>query len=116
MKKSEVQSFRVSLSAFAIIALMALSNSASAETLDSVSHIHHVKVVDKKILVLTHEGLYELVKKNDMRQVVKNLVEGAGYSGWFVLEQDLTLSAEPLNGVEPIETVRRSVEFLRALE
>jgi len=52
----------------------------------------------------------------DMRQVVKNLVEGAGYSGWFVLEQDLTLSAEPLNGVGPIETVRRSVEFLRALE
>lgn len=52
----------------------------------------------------------------DMRQVVKNLVEGAGYSGWFVLEQDLTLSAEPLSGVGPIETVRRSVEFLRALE
>ena len=44
MKKSEVQSFRVSLSVFAIVALMALSNSASAETLDSVSHIHQVKV------------------------------------------------------------------------
>ena len=52
----------------------------------------------------------------DMRQVVKNLIEGAGYSGWFVLEQDLTLSAEPLSGVGPIESVRRSVEFLRALE
>ena len=51
-----------------------------------------------------------------MRQVVKNLVEGAGYRGWFVLEQYLTLSAEPLSGVGPIETVRRSVEFLRALE
>lgn len=52
----------------------------------------------------------------DMQQVVKNLVEGAGYSGWFVLEQDLTLSAEPLSGVGPIESVRKSVEFLRALE
>ena len=61
MKKSEVQSFRVSLSVFAIVALMALSNSASAETLDSVSHIHQVKVVENKMLVLTHEGLYELV-------------------------------------------------------
>ena len=63
MKKSEVKSWRVSFSALAIVALMVFSNSASAETLDSVSHIHHVKVVDKKILVLTHEGLYELVRR-----------------------------------------------------
>lgn len=47
MKKSEVKSLRVSFSALAIVALMALSNGASAETLDSVSHIHQVKVVEE---------------------------------------------------------------------
>ena len=95
MKKSEVQSFRVSLSAFAIIALMALSNSASAETLDSVSHIHHVKVVDKKILVLTHEGLYELVKKNDMKLVGKEKIDVMGFTA---LGNSLFASGHPAQG------------------
>jgi photosystem II stability/assembly factor-like uncharacterized protein len=95
MKKSEVQSFRVSLSAFVIIALMALSNSASAETLDSVSHIHHVKVVDKKILVLTHEGLYELVKKNDMKIVGKEKLDIMGFTS---LGKALFASGHPAKG------------------
>lgn len=52
----------------------------------------------------------------DMRQIVKNLVLGAGYDGWFVLEQDLSISAEPLPGAGPIEMARQSVEFLRSIE
>lgn len=95
---------------------------------DRVGHVH-MKDVDGALAEKVRSGqisYFTGVSNNlyvplgqgsiDMRQVVKNLVEGAGYRGWFVLEQDLTLSAEPLSGVGPIESVRRSVEFLRALE
>ena len=95
---------------------------------DRVGHVH-MKDVDGALAEKVRNGqisYFTGVSNNlyvplgqgdiDMRQVVKNLIEGAGYSGWFVLEQDLTLSAEPLSGVGPIESVRRSVEFLRALE
>ena len=95
MKKSEVQSFRVSLSVFAIVALMALSNSASAETLDSVSHIHQVKVVENKMLVLTHEGLYELVKKNEMKLVGKEKLDVMGFT---TLGNSLFASGHPAQG------------------
>jgi inosose dehydratase len=95
---------------------------------DRVGHVH-MKDVDGALAEKVRSGqisYFTGVSNNlyvplgqgsiDMRQVVKNLVEGAGYRGRFVLEQDLTLSAEPLSGVGPIESVRRSVEFLRALE
>jgi cystathionine beta-lyase family protein involved in aluminum resistance len=60
---------------FAVIASMGFINQASAETLNSVSHIHHVKVIEKKVLVLTHEGLFELVSKNDMKLVGKDRID-----------------------------------------
>lgn len=95
---------------------------------DRVGHVH-MKDVNGELAEKVRNGqisYFTGVSKNlyvplgqgdiDMRQVVKNLVEGAGYTGWFVLEQDLTLSTEPLSGVGPIESVRKSVEFLRALE
>ncbi len=46
---------------FVITASVGLMTHAKAESFASVSHIHHVKVVANKVLVLTHEGLYELV-------------------------------------------------------
>jgi inosose dehydratase len=95
---------------------------------DRVGHVH-MKDVNGELAEKVRNGqisYFTGVSKNlyvplgqgdiDMRQVVKNLVEGAGYTGWFVLEQDLTLSTEPLSGVGPIESVRKSVEFLRAFE
>ena len=95
---------------------------------DRVGHVH-MKDVNGELAEKVRNGqisYFTGVSKNlyvplgqgdiDMRQVVKNLVEGAGYTGWFVLEQDLTLSTEPLSGVGPIESVRKSVEFIRALE
>jgi hypothetical protein len=95
MKKSKVQGFRVGLSGFAMVALMALSNSASAETLDSVSHIHHVKAVEKRVLVLTHEGLYELVTKNDMKLVGKEKLDVMGFTA---LGNSLFASGHPAQG------------------
>lgn len=64
---------------FVITSSMASISHAKAETLDSVSHIHHVKVVGSKVLVLTHEGLYELVGKNDMKLVGKEKIDVMGF-------------------------------------
>jgi len=65
---------------FATVALTGFTQHASAVTLDSVSHIHHVKVIENKVLILTHEGLYELVGKNDMKLVGKDRIDVMGFT------------------------------------
>lgn len=95
MKKSDVKSLRVSFTVFTIVALMAPSNSASAETLDSVSHIHQVKVVENKMLVLTHEGLFELVSRNNMKLVGKDKIDVMGFT---TLGKALFASGHPAQG------------------
>jgi hypothetical protein len=95
MKKSEVKSLKVSFSSFVIVSLIAFSNVASAETLDSVSHIHHVKVVEKKVFVLTHEGLYELIGKNEMKLVGKDKLDVMGFT---TLGKALLASGHPAVG------------------
>jgi inosose dehydratase len=45
------------------------------------------------------------------------LLEGAGYSGWYVLEQDIVIETEPQEGEGPVVNVRKSLGFLeRRLE
>ena len=80
---------------FAIIILSGFTNNAGALTLDSVSHIHHVKVVENKVLVLTHEGLYELVGKNDMKLVGKDKIDVMGFT---TLGKALFASGPPSQG------------------
>ena len=43
------------------------------------------------------------------------LLERAGYDGWYVLEQDVMLDAEPPPGGGPLDGVRRSAERMREL-
>jgi inosose dehydratase len=38
-------------------------------------------------------------------------LESAGYEGWYVLEQDVMLDAEPADA-GPVANVRRSLDFL----
>jgi inosose dehydratase len=42
-------------------------------------------------------------------------LEGAGYSGWYVMEQDTVLDAEPAPGGGPIADVRDSLAWLAAV-
>jgi inosose dehydratase len=58
-------------------------------------------------------GLYRPLGEGDVgvREVLEPL-ESAGYEGWYVLEQDIMLDAEPGPRVGPIESVRRSLAFL----
>ena len=80
---------------FAVIILSGFTNNAGALTLDSVSHIHHVKVVENKVLVLTHEGLYELAGKNDMKLVGKDKIDVMGFT---TLGKALFASGHPSQG------------------
>lgn len=41
--------------------------------------------------------------------------EGGGYGGWYVLEHDVMLTAEPLPGMGPVRDVRRSVVFFESV-
>ena len=80
MKRLSRVASKLLLFGFVITFSIAFISHAKAETLDSVSHIHHVKVVGSKILVLTHEGLYELVGKNDMKLVGKERIDVMGFT------------------------------------
>ncbi|MEU6795929.1 TIM barrel protein [Nonomuraea wenchangensis] len=61
-------------------------------------------------------GIYRRLGLGDVD--VKGIVAGltaAGYTGWYVMEQDVILDAEPLAGAGPADDVRASVAFLRSL-
>ena len=91
---------------------------------DRVAH-SHLKDVNSSMAakVRSHEvtyydgmlaGLYTPLGQGDanIRTVVRNLIM-AGYDGWFVLEQDNALNAEPAEGAGPFADAKASVEFLR---
>jgi inosose dehydratase len=91
---------------------------------DRVAH-SHLKDVNNAMAakVRSHEvtyydgmlaGLYTPLGQGDanIRTVVRNLIM-AGYEGWFVLEQDNALNAEPAEGAGPFADAKASVEFLR---
>jgi inosose dehydratase len=50
----------------------------------------------------------------DIAGVIRSL-EADGYRGWYVLEQDVSLAAEPLPGTGPKADAIKSVDFLRRL-
>jgi inosose dehydratase len=60
-------------------------------------------------------GMYRPLGQGDVDLAgMVGALRGAGYSGWYVLEQDTILDAEPL-GEGPAADVRASVAYLRAL-
>jgi len=50
----------------------------------------------------------------DVAALVRHF-EAAGYGGWYVLEQDVMLTAEPPPGTGPVRDVRRSVVFFESV-
>jgi inosose dehydratase len=84
----------------------------------------HLKDVDRELAervvsgTLDYEeavrrGLYRPLGEGDVDVLrVLEPLEAAGYEGWYVLEQDIMLDAEPGPGAGPIESVRRSLAFL----
>jgi len=63
------------------------------------------------------DGMFVSLGKGavDIGGVVEAL-EAIGYAGWYVLEQDRSLAAEPGPGTGPMADAAASVEFLRNLD
>jgi inosose dehydratase len=90
---------------------------------DRIRHVH-LKDVDQGLaerVVSGDLGYEEAVRRGLYRPLgggdvdvmrVLELLEAAGYEGWYVLEQDIMLDAEPEPGAGPIESVRGSLTFL----
>ena len=95
MKTPSRNTTKIRFVVFVIASLTAFTNQVSADTLDSVSHIHHVKVVENKMLVLTHEGLFELVGKNAMKLVGNDKIDVMGFT---TLGKALFASGHPAQG------------------
>jgi inosose dehydratase len=94
---------------------------------DRIGHVH-LKDVDARLAAriadgtmsytdAVRAGLYRPLGAGDidMAAIVAAL-EGAGYTGWYVLEQDTVLTAAPPPGQGPIDDVRASVQFLNQLD
>jgi inosose dehydratase len=61
------------------------------------------------------QGMYRPLGRGDVDiAAIVGELEGAGYRGWYVMEQDTVLDTEP-TGDGPLADVRASVEFLRGL-
>ncbi|MEY4262984.1 MAG: hypothetical protein RLY88_692 [Actinomycetota bacterium] len=62
------------------------------------------------------EGMYVPLGEGDVdvRSIVRSLIQ-ANYQGWFVLEQDNVINAEPAVGAGPFADAKKSVEFIRAV-
>ncbi|TDD68840.1 TIM barrel protein [Actinomadura rubrisoli] len=60
------------------------------------------------------DGIYRPLGRGDIDVPgIVRALEGAGYGGWYVLEQDTVLSAEPGQGGGPRDDVRAALAFLR---
>ena len=99
----------------------------AAEASGRIAHVH-LKDVDTRVAERLRAGELTLVQAVQaalfrplgdgdapIREVVARL-EGAGYGGRYVLEQDVALTAEPAEGTGPVEDVGRSIEFLRTFD
>ena len=88
-----------------------------------VNHVH-LKDVNLEVagrLANRELSFKEAAQKNAFRPLgegdvnVEGLLErleGSGYSGWYVLEQDSVVASEPPEGEGPVVEVRKSLDYL----
>jgi inosose dehydratase len=93
---------------------------------DRIAHVH-LKDVDASLagrvrageITYTEAvrgGLYRPLGAGDVDIAgIVTALGAAAYDGWYVLEQDTVLGAEPPPGAGPIDDVRRSMAFMEAL-
>ncbi len=70
------------------------------------------------LMEAVQSGIFPTVGRGDLdMDSVISVLEASGYTGWYVLEQDIAITgAEPAPGEGPIEDVQQSVDYLRGLE
>ncbi len=63
------------------------------------------------------QGLYRPLGQGDVDIAgIVSALEGAGYRGWYVMEQDTILDAEPAPGAGPLGAVQSSLTYLKGLQ
>jgi inosose dehydratase len=97
----------------------------AADVPDRIAHTHlkdvdaaladRVRTGDIAYSAAVEQGMYRPLGTGDadIAKIIRSL-EGAGYQGWYVLEQDTVLTGEPPAG--PPQDVLASVAFTRELE
>ncbi len=100
---------------------------AVAELAADRVRIVHLKDVDRYLaegVAKGEVGFEDAVRRGVFRALgdgdveserVIGVLEGSGYEGWYVLEQDIMLDDEPEEGKGPIEDVRKSLNFVRSV-
>lgn len=97
-----------------------------AQVPERIAHTH-LKDVDARLAAAVRagergyheavaEGMYRPLGRGDvdLARIVSTL-ESHGYAGWYVMEQDAVLTAEPAPGAGPLADVRASLAFLDGL-
>ena len=91
---------------------------------DRVTHVHlkdvnaalaaEVRAGTRSLLDATRHGLFTALGKGDARIAeVLNALQGHGYDGWLVLEQDTAITGdEPTVAGGPMRDARESIAFL----
>lgn len=74
-----------------------------------------VRAGDLSYTEAVREGMYRPLGRGDVDiAAIVGSLEGSGYDGWYVLEQDTILSEEPA-GDGPVADVRTSFEYINGL-
>jgi inosose dehydratase len=96
----------------------------AADVPERIAHTHF-KDVDQRMaervqqgeLTYTQavdQGMYRPLGRGDVDfGSILRALQGAGYTGWFVMEQDTILHDEPPPGAGPVADVRTSLDHLR---
>ena len=91
---------------------------------DRIAHVHlkdvdaalagRVRAGDLTYTAAVREGVYRPLGTGDIDiPGIVGALTAAGYTGWYVMEQDTILGAEPRPGAGPIGDVLRSVAFMK---
>lgn len=89
------QIFKQCSTAMLIFTLLSFQTIAHAESFTSVSHIHQLKVYKDKVLLGTHEGLFEFTGMNSMKRVSS---ENFDVMGLAVVDGKIIASGHPNSG------------------
>ncbi|MFI6864303.1 TIM barrel protein [Streptomyces sp. NPDC050421] len=91
---------------------------------DRIAHVHlkdvdaalaaRVRAGDVTYTEAVRTGLYQPLGRGDVDiSAITTALDAAGYTGWYVLEQDTVLDAEPAPGEGPLADVVASLAHLR---
>ncbi|MER5275903.1 TIM barrel protein [Streptomyces sp. NPDC002809] len=91
---------------------------------DRIAHVHlkdvdaalaaRVRAGDLTYTAAVRTGLYQPLGRGDVDiSAITTALGAAGYTGWYVLEQDTVLDAEPAAGQGPLADVVASLAHLR---